>query len=132
MTKERCTCLFFLKVGSAFEDAQGSIPDSCRHVSDPVVVLPRYDAAIALRQADMERTLSGPLALRRKWYKHEDSRPFSCMLWCTIALGAMTNSMCSRLVRVFATTAVGGRRQEVADTTRRAVRCGDSGSLRVA
>lgn len=48
---------------------------------------------------DADSAFGGPLALRRKYYNTaERSGTFSCMLWCTIALGAMTSNMNSRLV----------------------------------
>lgn len=48
----------------------------------------------------MEGVFAGTLAVRRRWEsKKEESRAFSCMLWCTIALGAMTSNLSVRTVR---------------------------------
>lgn len=49
----------------------------------------------------MEGVFGGTLAIRRRWEskKQEESKAFSCMLWCTIALGAMTSNLELRTVR---------------------------------
>lgn len=47
----------------------------------------------------MEGVFGGALAIRRRWEsKKEESKAFSCMLWCTIALGAMTSNLNIRTV----------------------------------
>lgn len=54
----------------------------------------------SIQAEDAESVFAGPLALRRKYYNStKASGAFSCMLWCTIALGALTSKMGSRLVR---------------------------------
>lgn len=41
----------------------------------------------------MEGVFSGALAIQKFGSNTQESKAFSCMLWCTIALGAMTNNL---------------------------------------
>lgn len=60
------------------------------------------DASGGGRDGTMEGVFGGALTIRRRWEsqpkKKEESKAFSCMLWCTIALGAMTNNLNIRTV----------------------------------
>lgn len=45
--------------------------------------------------------MMGALGLHRRWKAQQkgENRAFSCMLWCTVALGAMTSNLCNKTVR---------------------------------
>ncbi|CBN76793.1 hypothetical protein Esi_0000_0634 [Ectocarpus siliculosus] len=47
----------------------------------------------------MEGVFSGALAIHKFGSNTQESKAFSCMLWCTIALGAMTNNLKVATVR---------------------------------
>ncbi|CAM9167443.1 unnamed protein product, partial [Ectocarpus sp. 6 AP-2014] len=47
----------------------------------------------------MEGVFSGALAIQKFGSNTQESKAFSCMLWCTIALGAMTNNLKVATVR---------------------------------
>lgn len=80
---------------------------------------------------DANSAFGGPLALRRKFYATKDrSGAFSCMLWCTIALGAMTSNMNSRLVSL-KRTALSYEREEMIRNLKLGYFRGCSGSVYV-
>lgn len=59
------------------------------------------DASRAGGGDTMEGVFGGALAIRRRWEsKKDESKAFSCTLWCTIALGAMTSNLNIRTVSV--------------------------------
>lgn len=59
--------------------------DSTHRVSDPA--------------PDMDGMLGSALALHKRWQRKEGhTKAFNCILWCTIALGAMTSNISTRVV----------------------------------
>ena len=52
---------------------------------------------------DLDGVLGGAAAVRRRWELQESSKAFSCMLWCTIAIGAMTSNLRTTTVSILTT-----------------------------
>lgn len=80
---------------------------SKRHISPATVAAAAAtaDASRAGGGDTMEGVFGGALAIRRRWEsepKKDESKAFSCMLWCTIALGAMTSNLNIRTVSLVA------------------------------
>lgn len=88
-----------------FKPAEKQLPGgaggSKRHISPATVAAAAADASQAGGGDTMEGVFGGALTIRRRWEsesKKEESKAFSCMLWCTIALGAMTSNLSIRTV----------------------------------
>lgn len=76
---------------------RGSDTDSS--MSGESVVNDKTDSETALSlpmrtdSHDLDGVLGGYAGVRRRWELQGENKAFSCMLWCTIAIGAMTSNL---------------------------------------
>lgn len=91
---------------------RGSDTDSS--VSGESVINDKADSETALSlpvrrdSHELEGVLGGHAAIRRRWELQGENKAFSCMLWCTIAIGAMTSNLRTITVSDDHKTVVGG------------------------
>lgn len=86
-----------------FKPAEGArLGASAKRRSSETSVSGDSDDSMALvvgESPEMEGIFSGALELQRRWQREGQSKALLCMLWCTIALGAMTSNLHSSMVR---------------------------------